>query len=274
MTDYWNQNDASEPTQPMPQAAMPPPQGLPYSSTSLMDEPLPKKKMSRGKKAGLWTGGVLVALIVIGATNQQQPSTTPTAEPVAGSSNAGTFPTVDPSVQASLDKAAADKQAADAKAATDAKAAAAAEKKRKADEAAKAQAEYEKAKRELEALTDKSTYAKLSNRAFAKVVKNPDAYVGKKYLIYGRVSQFDAATGTSTFRADVDNTRHSDWYEYDVNSIVNEGIPGQFDDVVQDDLVTLYVVVDGSFSYDTQLGGSTTVPSFTSNMIKVTGSAN
>jgi hypothetical protein len=38
-------------------------------------------------------------------------------------------------------------------------------------------------------------------------------------------------------------------------------------------LVKMYVEVGGSISYDTQIGGNTTVPSVLVNIIKVTGSA-
>lgn len=37
-------------------------------------------------------------------------------------------------------------------------------------------------------------------------------------------------------------------------------------------MVTLYVEVVGSISYDTQIGGNTTVPKFFANIVDVTGS--
>ncbi len=36
-----------------------------------------------------------------------------------------------------------------------------------------------------------------------KVVKDPDSYASNRYIVYGEISQFDAATGTDTFLADV-----------------------------------------------------------------------
>lgn len=259
---------SNDPTQqiptgePTPTTMWAPPTGTPGTP-----EPAPKKKMSKGKKWAIGIGA-FVALGILGNLGDKTPATTPAA------SSAGNFPTVDPSVQASLDAAAAKSQA-DAKAAADEKAKADAEAKKKAEaDAAAAKAEADKALKELNALTDKKTYAKLSSRDFAKVMKNPDAYVGKKYVIYAHVTQFDAATGTDTFRADVDDTRHSESYEYDTNSIVDAALPGQFDDIVEDDLVTLYVQVTGSFEYETTLGGNMTVPRFTANMFTRTGSTN
>ncbi len=49
--------------------------------------------------------------------------------------------------------------------------------------------------------------------------------------------------------------------------------PAILADVVQDDLVTMYVEVAGSMSYETTLGGETTVPTMTVHIIKVTGSS-
>jgi hypothetical protein len=47
----------------------------------------------------------------------------------------------------------------------------------------------------------------LRKRQWAEVVKSPDAYEGKQYVIYGQVTQFDSATEADTFRAD---TAHKD----------------------------------------------------------------
>lgn len=250
-----------------------PPQGNPFTP-----DPTPpaKKPMGKGKKIGIWTGGILAGLIVIGAVSPKQPGdTTPAAPPVAAS-NSVDSPIVDAD-KAAADKAAADKTAADkaAKAAAD-KAAAdkAAADKAAADKAAADKAAADKAAAaKAAAVTDKSTYTKLSSRAFAKVAKNPDNYIGKKYVLYGNVTQFDAATGTDTFRANLGSSPKSDWYEYDTNAIVDQGRDGLFDDVVQDDLITIYVEVSGSFSYDTQIGGNTIAPRFTANIVKVTGSS-
>ena len=47
----------------------------------------------------------------------------------------------------------------------------------------------------------KDVYATLSSRRFKLLVKDPDSYVGKTYVLYGEVTQFDAATGKDTFLA-------------------------------------------------------------------------
>lgn len=104
------------------------------------------------------------------------------------------------------------------------------------------------------------TYAKLSDRSWAKVTKSPDKYLGKTYVLWACITQFDAATGTDSFRADASNKRREYWYE-GVNTMFT-GTAAQLEDVVTDDIVLMNVKSLGSFSYDTQIGGNTTVPHF------------
>ena len=52
-------------------------------------------------------------------------------------------------------------------------------------------------------------------------MKNPDAARGRKLVVYGYVTQFDAATGIAGFRANTAAAPSSAWYDYDVNSIAN-----------------------------------------------------
>ena len=186
-------------------------------------------------------------------------SSTTSSSPKSSASPSSASKSTDPAAA----KAAAE---AKAKAAAAAKAKAAADAKVKAAAAAKARA-AEAAKRSPKA------YKAIGSRAYAKLVKNPDAHIGEKYVVYGVVTQFDSATGQDTFRADTAAARQSDWYDYDVNTLIQTDNAKLFSDVVEDDLVTLYVEVAGSFSYDTQIGGSTTVPLLKANIVKVTGSA-
>jgi hypothetical protein len=51
-----------------------------------------------------------------------------------------------------------------------------------------------------------------------------------------------------------------------------EGSPAQLEDFVADDIVVMKVVSMGSYSYDTQAGGNTTVPLFDVRSIKRKGS--
>lgn len=56
------------------------------------------------------------------------------------------------------------------------------------------------------------TYATLSDRSWAKLVKSPDAYIGKGYVIWGCIFQFDAATGDEGFLAQAANKKLTYWF--------------------------------------------------------------
>ncbi|SCG69848.1 hypothetical protein [Micromonospora inositola] len=112
------------------------------------------------------------------------------------------------------------------------------------------------------------SYKTLSARQWKLIAKNPDAYIGKHYVVYGRVTQFDAATGTDTFRADVAHRRMPDEYDYETNTMLS-GSESDLADLVEDDIFRANVAVLGSYSYDTQIGGETTVPLLLVDSIKV-----
>ena len=109
--------------------------------------------------------------------------------------------------------------------------------------------------------TPKMTYATLSNRAWAKLVKSPDTYTGKGYVIWGCIFQFDAATGAEGFLAQAANKKLSYWFTDGENASFT-GDAAKLADFVEDDVVYMKVVSEGSYSYDTQAGGNTTVPQF------------
>lgn len=115
-------------------------------------------------------------------------------------------------------------------------------------------------------------HKKLSKRGWQRVVKAPDRYDGKKYILWACITQFDAATGEDTFRGDASykNWKRDFWYQGD-NALFT-GNAKKLDRYVQDDLVWMKVDSWGSFSYDTQIGGNTTVPIFWVDQIKRVGS--
>jgi hypothetical protein len=163
----------------------------------------------------------------------------------------------------------------------------AAEEQAKAEAAAKAEADRLAAGRAAEAARvaaeakaaeeaaklDPANYNTIGSRDYALITKSPDAHAGERYVLYGYVTQFDSATGPDAFLADTDAEQHTEWYEYETNTFVVADDPSILSPVVEDDLVKMYVEVVGSFSYDTQIGGNTTVPQVTVRMIEVVGSA-
>lgn len=148
------------------------------------------------------------------------------------------------------------RQAAEAKAAADAEAA------RVAAEAAAAAAAAD---------ADLSTYQEIDDRTWALVAKDPEAHIGEKYVIYGKVTQFDSATGTSAFRANTGGEQQERSYNYDVNTMVSATDPAKVSEIVEDDLVKMYVRVTGALTYSTQIGGSTTAPQVVINSHELLG---
>jgi hypothetical protein len=112
------------------------------------------------------------------------------------------------------------------------------------------------------------SYKTLSDRQWKLIAKDPDAYIGKTYVVYGVVTQFDAATGVDTFRADVGHKRMAYEFDYPTNTLLS-GSESQLNNLVEDDVFQARVRVLGSFSYETQIGGETTVPLLQVDAIKV-----
>jgi hypothetical protein len=99
-----------------------------------------------------------------------------------------------------------------------------------------------------------------TERQWAQVVKDPDAHIGEYYRVYAQITQFDAATGDDTFLADSANRNTMSYGYFDGENSMFTGGPRQLAPYVEDDLIVATVEVDGSFDYDTQAGGNTTVP--------------
>lgn len=116
-------------------------------------------------------------------------------------------------------------------------------------------------------LADRANYMAVSSREWQIIAKNPDSHVGELYVVYGRVMQADSGTGQSTIRINT-NGQQVEQYDYDINTVVTEGDPGLFDEIVEDDLVQMWAEVSGSTTYDTTMGGSITAPSITAHMIE------
>ncbi len=100
-----------------------------------------------------------------------------------------------------------------------------------------------------------------SSRTWALIVKSPDNYIGGHYTVWACITQFDAATGEDQFRGQASYRKESYWYTNGKNAIFSGGTD-QLSAFVEDDIVVMQVVVVGAVTYDTQAGGSTTVPAF------------
>lgn len=131
-----------------------------------------------------------------------------------------------------------------------------------------AEAAREQRDREFQRLTNKASYQAVSSRDWQLVAKNPDSHKGELYVIYGRVVQADAAMGSFQIRANTDG-QQVETYDFDINTIATAGL-ASFKEIVEGDLVTMWVSVTGSYSYDTTMGGA---PKVEVNIIEVCGNA-
>lgn len=214
------------------------PYGQPWSAAG--PPPPPQKKDRRGLFIVL---GILAVLLVIGLVGN---ATDGSSDDKAASTNG------DPAISSTI-ATTADPEVV-----------------RQSEEARAAEVEAARAK--TAAQLDTSTYEQITERDWLLIAKNPDAHIGRKVVLYGAVTQFDNGTGADAFRANVGAEWQEYSYQYDTNTIVQEGNAGLFSPVVMDDLVTLYVEIDGVMRYDTTIGGSTSAPKVSAYVVEVTGS--
>lgn len=101
-------------------------------------------------------------------------------------------------------------------------------------------------------------YPPASKREWAKIGKNPDAHVGTCVSIFGKVTQFDMWTGPDSFRASTGTVESEYSFQYPLDAYLS-GDAELLDDVVDGDFFEACVRVDGTYTYETTLGGSLTV---------------
>ena len=109
----------------------------------------------------------------------------------------------------------------------------------------------------------------VTSREYAKILKNPDNYIGDRIIVYGQVNQFDSATGDDTFLASTAHRNTMEYGYFDGENTMLTGPAGRLDDLVEDDVFKASVTVLGSQDYDTQIGGNTSVLLLEVNSIKV-----
>ena len=114
-------------------------------------------------------------------------------------------------------------------------------------------------------------YNQLSDRTWQLLVKTPDKFTGRAYQHWACIYQFDAATGADSFLGRASNKQLEYWWTDGENAAFtgNENSLAAF---VEDDMVLMNVISMGSYSYDTQAGGNTTVPQFEVVKIRRKGS--
>jgi hypothetical protein len=99
------------------------------------------------------------------------------------------------------------------------------------------------------------------------LVKTPDKYTGRAYQVWACIWQFDAATGDDAFLGQASYKKLTYWWTDGQNASFT-GDASRLANFVEGDMVVMNVISTGSYSYDTQSGGNTTVPSF--SVMKIT----
>lgn len=97
----------------------------------------------------------------------------------------------------------------------------------------------------------------ISQRQWQMIAKDPDAHQGERIVVYGEVTQLDAATGQGMMRASVDGEPEAD------GSGTNTYVDADrtlLNGLVEGDVFRAEATVVGAQSYDTQIGGNTTAP--------------
>lgn len=111
--------------------------------------------------------------------------------------------------------------------------------------------------------TSKPTYASLTDAGWAQIAKNPDGHAGEAYKVYGKITQFDSATGSDQFRADIGGARRYPdefgYINYPTNTFL-DGDSGILEPYVEGDLFSAKVSVVGAYTYTTTMGGEMSVP--------------
>lgn len=236
-------------TEPEPTSTVP-------TSTSPAPDPRPWFK----KKRFIIPGAVVALLVVAGIAGsaEEDPGGSDDTKPIAIAKTQAPDADNDgvPDSKDAFPSDAAESEDADANGVGDNADKAAADKAAAAKKAADDKAAADKARKAI------ANAPFVSKRQLAQVFKDPDSHAGEMFKVWGEVMQFDAATGTDSFLAYTAHTDTRSYGIFDGESAFFTGDESALSKFVEEDLFVATVKVNGSLSYDTQIGGNTTVPEF------------
>ncbi|MEU9117516.1 hypothetical protein AB0D04_38745 [Streptomyces sp. NPDC048483] len=112
-------------------------------------------------------------------------------------------------------------------------------------------------------------YEAATDRDVKKLERTADDKLGTCLVIYGEITQFDSATGKTSFRANVCGSKRYPEYGFlsdcDTNAMfdIDPAAEKAAAELVNGDVVEMRVSVAGTLTYETTIGGSMTVPKFT-----------
>lgn len=97
----------------------------------------------------------------------------------------------------------------------------------------------------------------ISQRQWQLIAKDPDAHRGERIVVYGEVTQLDAATGQGAMRASVHGEPEAENSGTNTYVVADRAV---LSGLVEGDTFRADATVVGAQSYDTQIGGTTTAP--------------
>ena len=106
---------------------------------------------------------------------------------------------------------------------------------------------------------DASDKAKCQEISFKELNKNPDKYVGEHIKVRGRVMQISEGNSNGNYMLMYANGDYNQLVYVEYLNDTN---------IVEDDWITVYGICDGSYSYETQIGGSNTVPAILGGILE------
>lgn len=115
-------------------------------------------------------------------------------------------------------------------------------------------------------LADPATYEELSKRDLDLIMKDIYSENGRRIVLYGSIRQFDSATGTGRFLADIGTSAIGVGNNESAHLI---GDPVTLKPFVAGDEVKMFVLVDGEYSYTSTADFKLTVPQFQIRMIEM-----
>ncbi|MEV0889977.1 DUF4190 domain-containing protein [Promicromonospora sp. NPDC050262] len=115
-------------------------------------------------------------------------------------------------------------------------------------------------------------FVRLDAAQWESIAKNPDEAQGRAVVVFAEVMQFDGSTGPDRFLAGAGVDQPGSAYELETQSVfvAEEAL---LDGVEAGDVLKIHAVVDGSFTYENQIGGASTVPALTVAKIEDVGLA-
>lgn len=105
-----------------------------------------------------------------------------------------------------------------------------------------------------------AVFSNISEREWALIAKDPNGSIGKTIIVYGYITQFDAATGLNQFRAEVNGVNNRTSYGLTGDNTFLTGTKELLQSFVAKDYFYAKVIVTGAYTYTTTFNGSLTVP--------------